>query len=103
MYRTDVPFRAEKDTPNMFQNFVGIINALVTLEFNKFCPPRPDLNQEESVTKKFPTDPEHSAVDQCCGSGMFIPDPNFFHPGSEFFPSGSAKKSLGILTQNNGF
>jgi hypothetical protein len=19
---------------------------------------------------------------QCCGSGMFIPDPNFFHPGS---------------------
>jgi hypothetical protein len=20
---------------------------------------------------------------QCCGSGMFIPDPNFFHPGSE--------------------
>jgi hypothetical protein len=24
---------------------------------------------------------------QCCGSGMFIPNPNFFHPGSEFFPS----------------
>ncbi len=24
---------------------------------------------------------------QCCGSGMFIPDPNFLHPGSEFFPS----------------
>jgi hypothetical protein len=24
--------------------------------------------------------------DQCCGSGMFIPDPKFFHPGSEFFP-----------------
>jgi hypothetical protein len=23
---------------------------------------------------------------QCCGSGVFIPDPNFFHPGSEFFP-----------------
>jgi hypothetical protein len=21
---------------------------------------------------------------QCCGSGMFIPDPNFFHPGSRF-------------------
>jgi hypothetical protein len=19
---------------------------------------------------------------QCCGSGMFIPEPNFFHPGS---------------------
>jgi len=27
--------------------------------------------------------------EQCCGSGMFIPDPNFFHPdpGSEFYPS----------------
>ncbi len=26
---------------------------------------------------------------QCCGSGCLsrIPDPNFFHPGSEFFPS----------------
>jgi hypothetical protein len=22
---------------------------------------------------------------QCCVSGMFIPDPNFFHPESEFF------------------
>jgi hypothetical protein len=20
----------------------------------------------------------------CCGSGLFIPDPNFFHPGSRF-------------------
>ncbi len=29
--------------------------------------------------------PSHSMVYsavQCCGSGMFIPDPNFFHPGS---------------------
>jgi hypothetical protein len=24
---------------------------------------------------------------QSCGSGMFIPNPNFFHHGSEFFPS----------------
>ncbi len=29
---------------------------------------------------------------QCCGSGMFIPDPNFFHPGS-------GSKNLRILTQ----
>ncbi len=29
---------------------------------------------------------------QWCGSGMFIPDPNFFHPGS-------ATKNLSILTQ----
>jgi hypothetical protein len=26
---------------------------------------------------------------QCCGSGMFIPDPTCFHPGSEFFHPGS--------------
>ncbi len=24
---------------------------------------------------------------QCCGSGMFIPDPTFFYPGSELSPS----------------
>jgi hypothetical protein len=45
---------------------------------------------------------------QCCGSGMFIPD-----PGYEFFPSririfsisdpGSALKNLSILTQKDGF
>ncbi len=29
---------------------------------------------------------------QCCGFGMFIPDPNFFHPGS-------ASKNSSILTQ----
>jgi hypothetical protein len=31
---------------------------------------------------------------QCCGSGMFIPDPNFFHPESEFFLSGSSNLSI---------
>ncbi len=35
---------------------------------------------------------------QCCGSGMFIPD-----PGSEFFHPGSASKNLSILTQKYGF
>ncbi len=40
---------------------------------------------------------------QCCGSRMFIPDPNFFHPGSQFkkIPdpgSGSLSKNLSILT-----
>jgi hypothetical protein len=24
---------------------------------------------------------------QCCESGMFVPDPTFFHPGFKFFPS----------------
>ncbi len=40
---------------------------------------------------------------QCCGCGMFIPDPTFFHPGSRIrivsIPdSGSASKNLSILT-----
>jgi hypothetical protein len=44
---------------------------------------------------------------QCCGSGMFIADPTFFHPGSEFFhPESRIRipiKNLSILTQKNGF
>ncbi len=43
---------------------------------------------------------------QCCGSGMFIPDPTFFHPGSELSPfripdPGSASKNLSILTPSS--
>jgi hypothetical protein len=43
-------------------------------------------------------------VSQCCRSGMFIPDPNFFYPGSRVkkirIPNpGSASKNLIILTQ----
>jgi hypothetical protein len=39
----------------------------------------------------------------CCGSGMFIPDPTFFHPGSRIrtvsIPDpGSSSKNLSILT-----
>jgi hypothetical protein len=26
-------------------------------------------------------------LEKCCGSGMFIPDPTFFHPGFELSPS----------------
>ncbi len=49
---------------------------------------------------------------QCCGSGMFIPDPgsDFFHPGSgsrirtvSIPDPGSASKNLCILTQKNCF
>jgi hypothetical protein len=39
---------------------------------------------------------------QCCGSGMFIRDPNFFHPGSRVkkIPDpGSVSKNLSIFTQ----
>ncbi len=35
-------------------------------------------------------DPDPRIHAQCCGSGMFIPDPTFFHPGSS--------KNLSILT-----
>jgi hypothetical protein len=28
-----------------------------------------------------------SSLAQCCGSGLFIPDPTFFYPGSELSPS----------------
>ncbi len=44
-----------------------------------------------------------SVPDPGCLSGsrirlFSIPDPNFFHPGSEFFDPGSAQKNLSILT-----
>jgi hypothetical protein len=38
------------------------------------------------------SDPGCSSQIQCCGSGMFIPDPNIFHPGSVL-------KNLSILNQ----
>jgi hypothetical protein len=44
--------------------------------------------------------------DQCCGSGMFIPDPNVFNPGSrakKFSDPGSASaaKNLRVLTESS--
>ncbi len=44
-----------------------------------------------------------SSIFQCGGSGMFIPDPTFFHPGSRIrtvsIPDpGSSSKNLSILT-----
>ncbi len=47
-----------------------------------------------------------SHIYQCYGSGMFIPDPNFFHPGFRiriFFNPGSASKNLSILTPEKWF
>ncbi len=41
---------------------------------------------------------------QCCGSGMFIPDPTFFYPGSELSPSRiRTSKNLSILTPKKWF
>jgi hypothetical protein len=39
-----------------------------------------------------------SFLEQCCGYGMFIPDPTF-----SISDPGSASKNLSILTQKNGF
>jgi hypothetical protein len=40
---------------------------------------------------------------QCCGSGMFIPDPTFFHPGSRnvVFPSRIHIKEFKYLNPNS--
>ncbi len=45
---------------------------------------------------------------QCCGSGMFIPDPNFFHPRSwirifSVLDSGSASKNFKYFNIKNCF
>jgi hypothetical protein len=44
---------------------------------------------------------------QCCGSGMFFPDPTFFHPGSELSPSRIRIKEFKYFnpkkTKKNGF
>ncbi len=101
MYSAGVPFRAGN-----YLYFAGLIDAKVALKFNTFCLPRPDLYQDDSMTKKFTTDPDHSAVDQCCGSGMFIPDSNFFpsrFSDPNIFHPGFASQNISILTQNNGF
>jgi hypothetical protein len=48
---------------------------------------------EQSMTEDFFQGQSNNSFYQCCGSGMFIPDPNFFHPGF-------ASKNLSIFTQN---
>jgi hypothetical protein len=42
---------------------------------------------------------------QCCGSRMFIriPDPTYFHPGSEFFPSRIRIKEFKFLNPQKWF
>jgi hypothetical protein len=43
-------------------------------------------------------------LNQCCrGSGMFIPDLNFFYPGSEFFPSRIRIKEFKYFNPTNYF
>jgi hypothetical protein len=61
--------------------------------------PADDINAEDCFTQHMLR--LHSVpatINQCCGSGMFIPDPNFSIPDP-----GSASKNFSILTQKNGF
>ncbi len=49
--------------------------------------PQPPLSQEDEAThpsgyNSIPT-VTTIPVKQCCGSVMFVPDPNFCHPGSQ--------------------
>jgi hypothetical protein len=77
----------------------------------RFKPP-PDKKKKEKVKKvkeilkKEKEEPKvrwdyFSAFFQCCGSGMFIPDPNLSIPDPNFFHPGSRipLKNLSILTQ----
>jgi hypothetical protein len=69
-----------------------------------------DLEQKDSVLFKgervFLTFsvPVNEHRNQCCGSGMFIPDPTFFHPVSKFCPSRIRIKEFKYFNpQKNGF
>jgi hypothetical protein len=51
-----------------------------------------ETNQLSPVKKRIKENKDHyigklHLYTQCCGSGMFIPDPTFFHLGSGFFSS----------------
>jgi hypothetical protein len=72
----------------------GLVDEAWFFSLIDFCLLAPQLN----FVLWFPFFPYpwHFLPRQCCGSGMFIPDPNFFHPGS-------ASKNLSILTQKSGF
>ncbi len=69
--------------------------------------PRPPDNRQENQSISFRRQ-EPPQRHQCCGSGMFIPDPTFFHPGSRIrtvsiTDPGSASKNLSILTPKKWF
>jgi hypothetical protein len=65
------------------------------------------LERENNMLKKELEDANfRSLLVRCCGSGMFyhgsrIQDPNFFYPGSEFFPSRIRIKEFKYFNPNN--
>ncbi len=73
------------------QRFYSIFYSTLTF-LQAFLVDRPGVPDDDSGDK-----------DQCGGSGMFIPDPTFFHPGSRIrtvsIPDpGSSSKNSSILT-----
>jgi hypothetical protein len=48
------------------------------------------------VTSNFPLVRIDAGYMQCCGSGMFIPDPNFSFPDPNFFHPGSLIRIFSI-------
>jgi hypothetical protein len=66
----------------------------------------PDTNFETCLHNKWiwilPSKTNKNPQFQCCGSGMFIPDPTFFHPVSRIrtvsIPDPGSLKNLSILT-----
>ncbi len=78
----------------------------LNFDFNTDPDPDPAFlsNANPDPASKNNADPYLKPCVQCCGSGMFIPDPNFFHPGSDTIQDfGSASKNLSIFTKKNGF
>jgi hypothetical protein len=62
-------------------------------------------NKKISLETKRRKETMQNSYKQCCGSGMFIPDPGseFFHPGSlvKDPESGSASKKINIFNPKN--
>ncbi len=85
-------------------NFSFCLQLLVTLFFLMTCPwaRTSTMPARGARPRTFLANVSFVYRDQCCGSEMFIPDPNFFHTGSRVkkIPgSASASKNLSILTQ----
>jgi hypothetical protein len=83
----------EKSRELSYEMHLSLPGLGPALRQSLLCCHTPESTQEKVRFELFPS----SVGDPWCLSQ--IPDPNFFHPGSEFFHSGSASKNLGILTQ----
>ena len=60
------------------QKTLNIQKFLILFLYNKYLIP---FYTNSSISKNVTS---LLYIYQCCGSGMFIPDPTFFHPGPDF-------------------